>query len=134
MTDLPYQDIFFDVVVDVFSSSCLNESEFDLCLSEVQRVLKPGGRFFTYTPGKRSDAFLNHCPAKLIDNSTLSGIYREGSPFEGNHYPFRFVDSEQYKSCIEKFGFQVDYLESVQRSYFHQNEIFEHVVAEGVKL
>ncbi len=34
----------------------------------------------------------------------------------------------------EKNNSEEWYEESVQRSYFHQNEIFEHVVAEGVKL
>jgi len=133
MTDLPYQDESFDVIVDVFSSNCLNESDFKTCLSEVNSVLKKGGRFFTYTPGKRSDAFLNHHPAKLLDSSTLSGIYRDDSPFEGNHYPFRFVHPEDHKRTIEKHGFSVEYLETVQRSYYGQQELFEHVVIEGVK-
>jgi ubiquinone/menaquinone biosynthesis C-methylase UbiE len=133
MTDLPYENEYFDVVVDVFSSYCLNESDFKVCLSEVNRVLKQGGRFFTYTPGKRSDAFLNHQSAELLDSSTLSGIYRDDSPFKGNYYPFRFVHSEEYQKLLESFGFKVEYLETVQRSYSSQKENFEHVVLEGVK-
>jgi ubiquinone/menaquinone biosynthesis C-methylase UbiE len=134
MTNLPYEDESFDVVIDVFSSNCLNENDFSVCFSEVKRVLKGGGSFFTYTPGKKSDAFLNHQPAKMIDKSTLSGIYRKNSPFEGNYYPFRFVHIEEHRNFFEKFGFKVKYLETVKRSYFNQQEVFEHIIVEGVKI
>ena len=85
-------------------------------------------------PGKKSDAFLNHHPAKLIDGSTLSGIYRETSPFKGNYYPFRFVDPEEHQRLFEELGFMVEYSETIQRSYFSHQENFEHVVMEGVKV
>jgi ubiquinone/menaquinone biosynthesis C-methylase UbiE len=133
MTNLPYPDGYFDVVIDIFSSNCLNEVDYKTCLSEVNRVLSKEGCLFTYTPGKRSDAFLNYQPAELLDGSTLSGIYRKDSPFEGNHYPFRFVHHKGHRFTIEQAGFKVKYLETVQRSYFNQKEIFEHIVVEAIK-
>jgi|APSaa5957512535_1039671.scaffolds.fasta_scaffold67061_2 ubiquinone/menaquinone biosynthesis C-methylase UbiE len=133
MTNIPYKNEYFDVVIDVFSSYCLDEADYAICLSEVQRVLKKNGRFFSYTPGKKSDAFLNHYPAKLLDKSTLSGIYRNNSPFKENHYPFRFIHPEEQLKAFELAGFNVEYLETVQRSYFGQKEIFEHIVVEGIK-
>ena len=132
MADLPYQNDTFDTVVDVFSSYCMNEEDFKICLNEVSRVLKKGGRFFTYTPGKRSDTFLNHKPAEMLDDSTLSGIYRNSSPFDGNHYPFRFVHPEEHRELFENSGFKVEYLETVQRSYHDQKEVFEHIVVEAI--
>ena len=56
MTAIPWGNAFFDEVVDVFSAYCLNEEDFQICLQEAVRVLKPGSRFFSYTPSKGSDA------------------------------------------------------------------------------
>jgi SAM-dependent methyltransferase len=131
MTDLPYGDGFFDVILDVFSSYCLSEIDFSRFMSEARRVLKQGGKFFSYFPSKKSDAFLNHAPARLLDSSTLDGIYRDGSPFSGNHYPFRFIHPEEYRRTLRDNGFSVDYLETVTRSYGSMSELFQHVVVEG---
>ena len=46
MAALDYENEFFNVVVDVFSSYCMPEKEFDQFLDEVKRVLKVGGAFF----------------------------------------------------------------------------------------
>lgn len=133
MTELPWEDATFDAVVDVFSSNCLDQSDFKRCLAEVARVLKPKGRFFSYTPGKASDAFQHHLPAGLLDDSTLDGIRRRDSPFYGNNYPFRFVHPEEYKALVAGAGLEVTYLETVRRSYNGRKETFEHVVLEAVK-
>ena len=133
MTELPYEKNYFDAVVDVFSSYCLNEKDFSVCLKNVVRVLKPGGRFFSYTPGKGADAYQNHQPSKMIDSSTLNGIHRQNSPFTGNHYPFRFIHPVEFQELISEAGLKVSYLETVSRSYFSRQETFEHVVLEAVK-
>ena len=132
MTDLPYDDDFFDVVLDVFASYCLNEGDISLCLGEVARVLKPKGKFFSYVPSKLSDVFQDNSPAEMLDPSTLRGIYREGAPFEGNHYPFRFVYPGEYKEILTNAGFEVTYLETVTRTYHQREEGFQFVVAEAM--
>lgn len=133
MTELAYQDISFDAVLDVFSSNCLGESDFEKFLQETRRVLKVGAKFFSYFPSKASDTFLNHSPSELLDSSTLNGIYRKDSPFSGNHYAFRFMHPEEYKNALNKHGFKVDYIETVTRSYRSMNEQFEHIVVEASK-
>ena len=133
MTQLPYKDESFDAVLDVFSAYCLDTEDFRLCLSEVERVLKLDGRFFSYTPGKASYAFQHHRPAEMLDSSTLDGILRDDSPFAGNYYPFRFVHPEEYRKMVTSAGLKVSYLETVLRSYFNQRETFEHVVLEAQK-
>jgi len=133
MTEMPYQDAFFDSVLDVFSSYCLRESDFEKFLQETWRVLKVGAKFFSYFPSKASDAFLNHSPSELLDSSTLHGIYRKDSPFSGNHYPFRFMHPEEFKNVLDKHGFKVDYLETVTRSYRSMGEQFQHIVVEASK-
>ena len=133
MTNIPWENASFDAVVDVFSAYCLNAADFQTCLHEVVRVLKPGARFFSYTPGKGSDAYQHHRPAQMLDPSTLNGIYRENSPFSGNHYPFRFVHPQEYREKMAEAGLKVQYLETVRRTYRNRSETFEFVVLEAVK-
>jgi ubiquinone/menaquinone biosynthesis C-methylase UbiE len=134
MTKLPYKDKSLDAVVDILSAYCLDEENFEICMKEISRVLKPGGCFFSYTPGKNSDAFQNHKPSKLIDASTLNGIYRESSPYKGNHFPFRFIHFEEYTALMNKNGLEVTYSESISRSYYNRQEYFEFLVFQGSKL
>ncbi len=131
--DLPYESCSFDIIIDVFSMNCVNHDDFLMGLDEVYRVLKKDGLFFSYTPGKNSDAFKNYHPAKKIDNYTLDGIVRKDSPFSGNHYSFHFWDIETYYSALKDKGFTVDYIETVQRSYYDRQEVFEHIVSHSKK-
>jgi SAM-dependent methyltransferase len=95
MTAIDYEGGFFDVVVDVFSSYCVPGKEFDRFLDEVSRIMKSGGRFFSYHPSKNSDAFREPGPARLIDASTLDGIRRPTSPYYPQGYPFRFIHPDE---------------------------------------
>ena len=131
--DLPFEEGYFDVIVDVFSANCLPEKDFTQCLSEVNRCLKPGGRFFSYCPSVESEAFKNHHPAVLIDDWTLNGIFRADSPFVGQDYPFRFTSGAHYQQLLTNAGLTTDYLETVGRSYSNQKEYFEFVVIGGQK-
>lgn len=127
MTACPYLDGHFDVIVDVFSSYCLTEESADLFLSEVLRLLKLGGLFFSYIPSQASDVFKDPGPSSKIDNSTLDGISRPGAPFFGNNYPFRFVTPEGYANDLERKGLDVAYNEVVGRTYQDRAEYFEFV-------
>lgn len=127
MVSLPYQQRTFNAVVDVFSAYCLNETEFAHYLDEVQRVMKPGGRFFSYAPSKNSDAFTNYQPARKIDPSTLDGVVRTTSPYAGNAYPFRFISQEEYADALQARDFEVVSNERIARSYRSGEEYFEFV-------
>ncbi len=127
MSVLPYPSNTFDAVIDVFSSYCLNEFDFHRCLDEVARVVKPGARYFSYSPAKNSDAFKNYLPAEKIDNSTLNGIYRSTSPFSGQAYPFRFVSREEYATALQERGFAITANEAIGRTYREGEEYFEFV-------
>ncbi|CAH9054247.1 hypothetical protein PSECIP111951_00993 [Pseudoalteromonas holothuriae] len=130
--ELPFEDDYFDVIIDVFSTNCLTHSAFTHCLKQVKRCLKPSGAFFSYTPSAASDAFKNHHPAKLIDAWTLNGVFRESSPFSGQAYPFRFIDAEHYQALLQENGIIVDYLETVGRTYNTKKEYFEFIVVSGI--
>ncbi len=133
MVCMPYRKGIFSAVVDVFSAYCLNEKEFSCYLDEVERVTKPGGRFFSYAPSKNSDAFKNYEPARKIDESTLDGIARSTSPYAGNTYPFRFISQGEYADALQAKGFKVVSNERVARSYRNGEEYFEFVSVSAQK-
>jgi SAM-dependent methyltransferase len=128
MTACPYPGEYFDTVVDVFSSYCLDEASFQTFLNEVSRLLRPGGLFFSYSPSKASDAFRNPRPSAQIDDSTLDGIHRETSAYYGNFYPFRFITREEYEMALAGRGLRTIYNETVGRTSRSGNEYFEFVV------
>jgi ubiquinone/menaquinone biosynthesis C-methylase UbiE len=132
-TNLPYENEFFDVAFDVFSTNCLCESEFIICLSEVSRVLKKNGVFFSFTPSINSDAFKNYAPSAKIDEYTLNGIKNELSPYHNNNYPFRFISPLHYQELLENINFEVIYLELMSNTYRRMQEYFEFVVIGGKK-
>jgi cyclopropane fatty-acyl-phospholipid synthase-like methyltransferase len=127
MTAMPYGDGKFDAVIDIFSSYCIAEADFSRYLDEVSRLLKPGGRYFSYAPSKNSDAFTNCAPARKIDASTLDGLRRETSPYCGNAYPFRFIARPEYEESLRARGFLITQNEQVGRTYRNGAEYFEFV-------
>ncbi len=133
MTALPFPDASMAAIVDVFSAYCLDEAASESFLDEVARVLRPGGRFFTYTPSKLSEAFISHAPAALIDGSTLSGIERTTSPFAGNRYPFRFTTNSELAAALTTRGLEITMSERVARSYRNGEELFWFAVVAAEK-
>lgn len=131
MITVPYPDGHFQAVVDVFSSFCLDEVGFDAFLSETSRLLAPGGRFFSYTPSKGSDAFKSPGPSRFLDGSTLDSIQRLDAPYYGNAYPFRFVGGEGYVRALTSRKMRVNSVETVGRSYRDGKEYFEFVVIDA---
>jgi len=127
MDDMPFDPDTFDAVVDVFSSYCLNEAQFSDYLDEAARVLKPGGRYFSFAPSKNSDAFKNFAPSRKLDDSTLDGIQRKTSPYFGNAYPFRFIAPDEYAKALKARGFTVTSNERCGRTYGGGSEYFEFV-------
>ena len=134
MADMPYEAGFFDAVVDVFSSYCLPEKDFIRYLDGIAHVLKPRGKYFSYTPSKHSDVYKEATKSDKIDPSTLNGIRRPTAPFHGNLYPFRFIASDEYADCLASSGkWFVNYNETVGRTYRGGQDYFEFVVIEASK-
>jgi SAM-dependent methyltransferase len=134
MTSIDYEDYYFDVVVDVFSAYCMPEADFNRFLDEAARLLKPGGRFFSYTPSKNNDSFRDPGPSKFIDASTLDGVHRKTSPFYGQFYPFRFIEPEEFAALLEERGFKVLRNERIGRTYADRSEYFEFVSIHAQKV
>lgn len=123
----------FHCIVDVFSSYCLDKKNGNNYIKHMFYLLRPGGLFFSYFPSKTSVAFQDHLPAILLDSDTLDSIKRIDSPYTGQAYPFRFLYPDEYAECLKSHGFKIKSLETVQRSYHNQKEIFEFVVVEALK-
>ncbi len=121
-------------LLDVFSSYCLDKSGFAKFLDEVSRLLRPGGRFFSYSPSKASDAFRDPGPSRRIDASTLDGIHRETSPYFGNSYPYRFISGQEYQEALGTRGIRTVYSEKVGRTYNNGKEYFEFIVIVGERV
>jgi ubiquinone/menaquinone biosynthesis C-methylase UbiE len=133
MLKTPYKECFFDVVVDVFSSYCLNRTDYIVFLTEMYRILKPSGKLFSYFPSKHSDTFIRSTIEDHIDIDTLQGIKDEKSPYYGNNYPFRFMSDEDVNNLLPTAGFSLQYLERTGRSYHRNTEYFEWLVFEAIR-
>ena len=133
MMELPWGNDYFSGIVDVFSSYCLNETEFAVFVDEIYRTLEKGGLYFSYIPSKDSEAFSDFTPAGKIDKSTLDGIRRKTSPYYGNFYPFRFMDEEDVARFFDKERFEILYMEKVSRTYGMGKEQFGFLVFEAAK-
>jgi ubiquinone/menaquinone biosynthesis C-methylase UbiE len=131
MLNIPFNDAYFDVIVDVLSSCYFNEKNGQKFLEGVYKKLKVGGKFFSYFPSKSSDAFTNYLPATMLDSSTLSGIERPTAPFYGNFYPMRFLRPDEYQCLLKDAGFNVSYLETISRTYRNGSEVFVFIVVEA---
>lgn len=116
----------FDYIIDIFSMNCLVTEDFKKLLKNVYESLLRGGYFYSFFPSKNSMAFTNHYPAKLIDDSTLNGIYRKNSPYYGNFYNFRFMYPFEYKQLLEENGFKVLELHTITKNY-NMKETFEYI-------
>ena len=125
--ELPYKDESFDVVIDVVSMSSVNHNEMIQGLGEVHRVLKKNGLFFSYENSQDSSVFRDYLPARKLDEYTLNGIYREGSPLVGNHYPLHFWKKEDYIKTLNNINFDVEYMERVRKEYFEGREYMEYL-------
>jgi SAM-dependent methyltransferase len=133
MCSLNFPDGHFDVVFDVFSSCCLTKEQGRDYLKGVKRVLKPGGIFFSYFPGKRSEAYQFPQEAKFIDADTLDSIKREDSPFYGADHPFRFMHSREYEQELIDLGLIIQYSETLEKTYRNRQETFSLLVIEAQK-
>jgi len=131
MSAMPLASASFAAVADVFSSYCLPVEGFRAYLSEVRRVLAPGGLLFSYTPSAESEAWKRFAPAVKLDEYTLNGIHRADSPFCGNHYPFRFETPEHVEALLGEAGLKLRACERIGRTYRNRGEYFEFLAYEA---
>lgn len=128
MLDLDYPDCRFDAVVDVFSATHLPFSLHEQVYRESYRVLKPGGRFFSYHPSDQSYSFL-HSEGQLHEPYTVANV---GAPYEGNGL-MCFLPEIECRALLEKTGFKRINIERIGRTYDNGEIYFEFLSVDAEK-
>ena len=101
----PYKDDFFDAVI---STQVIHHGligDIQLCISEIERVLKPGGYIFITVPKTKKNKYRSK--VKMIAPRTfvaLNGHEKEGAP----HYLFNKELLRKYFSNFEILELSID--------------------------
>lgn len=97
--DIPYEDESFDVVVA--NHMLYHVPDLDKALSEVRRVLKTGGRFYSATNGSGGMSLFLHNAIKRFDPKTEAFLTRFSFNLQnGNEILYRHFSS------VERFDYQ----------------------------
>jgi len=132
MTNIPYESNKFDCVFDVFSSCLLTRKDGKIFLNEVNRVLKKGGKFFSYFPSKKSKMFKS-INKKMFDEDTIFKLNDKKSIYKIDNAPMRFLDKKQYVNMLKKNKFSTLYSEELSKTYFNGKDQFTFVIIESIK-
>ncbi|MGE4505027.1 MAG: class I SAM-dependent methyltransferase [Desulfovibrionaceae bacterium] len=122
----PLEKGSFDAVIDIYCTHHLPFAQHVEAYSSIERLLKPGGRFFSFHPGTGSDAF-RHCTEERIDAQTLCEIQRDRSPYSGNPV-FCFLSIPQAQKMLQEVGLELEQHELAMRTYHQGEEHFETLV------
>jgi SAM-dependent methyltransferase len=113
-THLPYPDEYFDVVVDIVSLQHLCLKGKALALSEVARVLKGNGAFFSYRLSDRSVMY-SHSASPMVDAATVENITAP-LPLADNG-PTSFLGPSLATMLYSDAGLSIDSIQSFARTY-----------------
>lgn len=129
--ELPYENDYFDAVVDVVSLQHLNLKDSRLALSEIARVLKPGGAFFSY---RLSDASVMYQSSggNWIDAVTVDNIADPSMPL-CNNGPTSFWSSGLARAIYLEIGLDLLSVERQGRTYENGAKYVEYLVITSVK-
>jgi len=129
-TDLSdFQDEFFDLVLDRHSLCCVEKPEFYQALSEILRVLKKGGSFFSFTYSDQSKCLQY---GEKISENTYTNFTK--GPFVGIGIA-SFVNKNELLWKVYK-GYKVEYIKRSRADLVYpieENEL-EVFIAMGKKV
>lgn len=130
MTSLPYASEDFDLVFDVVSMQHLTLEQHRKAFQEAFRVLKPGGKFFSYHLGDNSVSYLKSTSAK-IDSCTIENI-DEGLPLQNNGQTC-FLSTDKAIAMLQETEFTAINIEKITRTYLNQSQQLEYLVISATK-
>ncbi|MEH8164670.1 class I SAM-dependent methyltransferase [Aeromonas allosaccharophila] len=123
MTKLPYEDEFFDAMVDVVSMQHLTLMQHQETIAEIHRCLKPGGRIFSYHLGRNSSV-CQEANVVWLDDITVADI-PAGYPLAGNGQT-SFLDVSHASILFKDFKNAT--IDIVQRNYTSSHSKVEYLV------
>lgn len=113
--ELPFNSNMFDYVVDVVSLFHIDLVTTRVALKEIERVMKKGGRFFSYRLSDRSCTFQNH-GSKRIDIATVDDVMKGELPLSHNKMMSFWSPNLVYQE-YESAGLTVTNIDFRNRTY-----------------
>ncbi len=129
MCELPFEDNYFDFVFDVVSMQHLSLTQHEKSIGDIARVLKPGGRFFSYHLGENSSSLLY--ATQSVDRCTVDGIPLE-QPLSDNG-PMCFLSSNDARHLLANANFIDITVDKHLRTYSAQKMYVEYLLIRGKK-
>ena len=127
--DLPYDTGSFDALVDVVSLQHIGLEDSRLALREVARVLRPGGRFFSFRLSDHSVMFGKARDLERVDCCTLANISDPSLPL-ANTGPIAFWSPSLARMLYEEAGLSIQSVSRVTRTY-SDGAVVEYLAAEA---
>jgi len=128
---LPYSDSSFDYVVDVVSLQHIDKLSSLTALKEIFRVLKPGGKFFSYRLSDHSCIYLSG-GGSFIDAYTKDNVEDTGMPLNNNR-TMSFWGVGTVNEMYGASGLAVKSIERHTRTYNNGLISLEYLAIVGVK-
>jgi len=131
MRFLPYEENYFDAVVDIVSLQHLTFSQHIRVYSEVARVLKPQGHFFSYHLGNRSYSY-KYGGGALIDKFTIDNIKNPNAPLANNGITC-FLTEKAAEKMLKEVGFKNINIENVIKTYNNRSIKIQYLAIKAKK-
>ena len=127
VTNLPFQNSFFDAVIDNQCISCLDFENAIKAYDETNRVLRKNGKFFlrTFASGSYGD----HTGKKISKDTWLPE--KGGTSGKG---PIRFTKYEDLEVLLPREKFKIQSIEMIKESHGNRNNWTNEWLVEAKKL
>jgi len=131
LVSLPYQESTFNTAVDVVSLQHLNQDESHQALSEIYRVLRSGGKLFSFRLSQGSGIYTKlRQSASWLDEITVANI-PDGLPL-ANNGPTAFWSVDHVNQELTAIGFNNIQITKSSRTY-KDSQIVEYLEINAVK-
>ena len=120
--NIPFADGAFDLILDVAAVVCVTYTEHKKVYREVSRLLKPGGKFYTWHLLKDS---WGYDASKIIDRDTISDANEGPYKDKGTAY---YADYDDLVEIMDEAGLEVVSRETLRRSYENRTKFLNHAI------
>ncbi len=132
-TNIPFDDMSFDYVIDVVSLQHLDMDQSLVAFKEIRRVMRDDGHFFSVRLGDGSTAFLNgRSPDDLLDAVTVDNISNTEFPLNNNGIT-SFWSPGIANIKYTEAGLKICSLDKSIRTYQNNKYVVEYLLIEAEK-